>query len=215
MLNMATFLEKMKSQQKFLVLVYSTLTIQLIITFFIIFSLREHPLLSKITRQSIWLYFICAMALLLIIILVHMPLWLRVIMCLIFTTFMAAMLHSMSFFISEQVINQALIGTIAIFVSMTVFSCVVTWLGWNISWLSMYLFAGLIGLIVASCITLIINTNDPIIHKYLVFFGLILFSLFIIYDTNVILHNNAFKGNFIQASLDFYLSFINVFVRLL
>jgi FtsH-binding integral membrane protein len=54
------------------------------------------------------------------------------------------------------------------------------------------------------------NTN--IFHKLLLLFGLILFSIFIVYDTNIILNKN-YKGDYIDASLDFYLSFVNLFIR--
>ena len=43
--------------------------------------------------------------------------------------------------------------------------------------------------------------------------GLFLFSLFIIYDTNHILQREYY-GDFVTASLDYYLDIINVFVDL-
>jgi FtsH-binding integral membrane protein len=43
--------------------------------------------------------------------------------------------------------------------------------------------------------------------------GLALFSLFVIYDTNTILQRNYY-GDFITASLDYYLDIINIFLNL-
>jgi FtsH-binding integral membrane protein len=42
--------------------------------------------------------------------------------------------------------------------------------------------------------------------------GLMLFSLFVVYDTNTILQRNYY-GDFITASLDYYLDIINIFLN--
>jgi FtsH-binding integral membrane protein len=44
--------------------------------------------------------------------------------------------------------------------------------------------------------------------------GVVLFSLYIIYDTNHILQREYY-GDFITASMDYYLDILNVFVNLL
>ena len=44
--------------------------------------------------------------------------------------------------------------------------------------------------------------------------GLLLFSAFIVYDTNKILQKDYY-GDFVTASLDYYLDIINIFIRLL
>jgi FtsH-binding integral membrane protein len=47
-------------------------------------------------------------------------------------------------------------------------------------------------------------------NKLLALIGVVLFSMYIIYDTNKILQRD-YKGDFIAASLDYYLDFINLF----
>jgi FtsH-binding integral membrane protein len=47
-------------------------------------------------------------------------------------------------------------------------------------------------------------------NKLLALIGILLFSMYIIYDTNKILQRD-YKGDFIRASLDYYLDFINLF----
>jgi FtsH-binding integral membrane protein len=51
-------------------------------------------------------------------------------------------------------------------------------------------------------------------YKLLSIVSILLFSMFIIYDTNVILQRN-YVGDFITASLDYYLDIINIFINLL
>ena len=55
---------------------------------------------------------------------------------------------------------------------------------------------------------------EPAIVRYLTGFGLMLFSIYIVYDTNRILQKDYF-GDFVTASLDYYLDIINIFIRLL
>jgi FtsH-binding integral membrane protein len=52
-----------------------------------------------------------------------------------------------------------------------------------------------------------------IYHKIFAIIGILLFSAYIVYDTNVILQKNYF-GDFITASLDYYLDIINLFINL-
>ena len=44
--------------------------------------------------------------------------------------------------------------------------------------------------------------------------GIVLFSLYLIYDTNVIFRRD-YSGDFITASLDYYLDILNLFLNLL
>jgi FtsH-binding integral membrane protein len=50
--------------------------------------------------------------------------------------------------------------------------------------------------------------------KYLSVFTIFLFSVFIIYDTNIILQRD-YSGDFITASIDYYLDILNIFINLI
>jgi FtsH-binding integral membrane protein len=50
--------------------------------------------------------------------------------------------------------------------------------------------------------------------KVLAYIGLALFSLFVVYDTNQIL-SREYRGDFITASMDYYLDILNLFSNLL
>jgi FtsH-binding integral membrane protein len=55
---------------------------------------------------------------------------------------------------------------------------------------------------------------SSLLKKILVIGSLMVFSLYIMYDTNNILQRN-YSGDFITASLDYYLDIINIFSGLL
>jgi FtsH-binding integral membrane protein len=51
-------------------------------------------------------------------------------------------------------------------------------------------------------------------NKFLSFFGIILFAAYVLYDTNIILQRN-YSGDFITASMDYYLDILNLFSNFL
>ena len=55
--------------------------------------------------------------------------------------------------------------------------------------------------------------RSTMLIKTLAAIGIIIFSGYIIYDTNVILQRNYY-GDFITASLDYYLDILNIFTKL-
>jgi hypothetical protein len=74
------------------------------------------------------------------------------------------------------------------------------------------LLAALLMLIVVSIVFMFMGTYSTAV-KGLSVVGLLLFSLFVVYDTNTILQRNYY-GDFITASLDYYLDIINIFLNL-
>ena len=75
------------------------------------------------------------------------------------------------------------------------------------------LFYLLLSLILVSLVTIFSGAISGF-SKLLSIVGILLFSTYIIYDTNVILQRNYY-GDFITASLDYYLDIINLFINLL
>lgn len=72
------------------------------------------------------------------------------------------------------------------------------------------LFFGLILLIVMQLVGIFSGLH----MKWLNGFGLFLFALYIVYDTNTILARD-YRGDFIQASMDYYLDTVNIFLDIL
>ena len=75
----------------------------------------------------------------------------------------------------------------------------------------LFLFYSLFLLIIAQIFN--IFHKSTILMKLLAAIGIIIFSGYIIYDTNTILQRNYY-GDFITASLDYYLDIINIFIKL-
>ena len=111
-------------------------------------------------------------------------------------------------------IKTAFLGTISIFVSMFAFG--VALIASNIQLSAMFglgLFFALLFLLIISIIQYFI-IQSSFLYKIIVICSLMLFSVYIVYDTNSILQRN-YNGDFITASLDYYLDIINIFSGLL
>jgi FtsH-binding integral membrane protein len=72
------------------------------------------------------------------------------------------------------------------------------------------LFFGLLGLIIVR-FAMMLTSQISNYYKSMSIFGLILFSLYIVYDTNKILQKDYY-GDFITAALDYYLDILNLFL---
>ena len=75
------------------------------------------------------------------------------------------------------------------------------------------LFYALLILILFKIMQMFIPTSS-LTKKIAIIFSLLLFSVYVIYDTNSILQRNYY-GDFITASLDYYLDILNIFANLL
>jgi modulator of FtsH protease len=75
------------------------------------------------------------------------------------------------------------------------------------------LFFALLFLLIISIVQFFI-IQSSFLYKILVICSLMLFSVYIVYDTNSILQRD-YGGDFISASLAYYLDIINIFSNLL
>jgi FtsH-binding integral membrane protein len=111
-------------------------------------------------------------------------------------------------------IDIAIKGALAIFTFMMTFG--ITLAGFNVYLgyrFSAFLFWALLALIIAKLVY-IIDPQLSLAKKTLAYIGLGIFSLFVIFDTNQILSRD-YKGDFITASLDYYLDILNLFTNFL
>jgi FtsH-binding integral membrane protein len=76
----------------------------------------------------------------------------------------------------------------------------------------MILLGALLFLIIARLI--IMSTGLTQYNKISYIVGIILFAVYVLYDTNIILQRN-YSGDFITASLDYYLDILNLFTNFL
>lgn len=215
-----SFAKLLKQKQLFLTSVYVTLIVELIVTFTIVYQFRNHPALSKATKQSFWLYLILSFGLILVLTLLNLPIWLKLLLFTAFAVVTGGLLHNASYTMPTALIDQALFGAIGVFVTMTVLAFVLAAAGVDLGFMGLILLAALLGLLVATLVMILMgktrDENDKLTvgYKVLLVIGLILFSVYIMYSTNIMLQKD-YGFDFVSAAIDLYLWFINVFTNLL
>ena len=133
----------------------------------------------------------------------------------IFSILNGFIVGSLTKFFSFTDIKIALISVLVTFVLFFVFGLLTVMLKINLSWLGVLLFIGLVALIIRYLIMFIYPVKKST-YMMINTFGIVLFSLFIMYDTNKILmrYKNT-KVDCVRGALDYYLDLVNLFIRFL
>lgn len=197
----------------FVISVYLTLLCQLAITYLTRHLLSSDPILSKKVNKFLWIYIIFAFMLIIFITFIPMPIYMKFVIFSVFSVFQGLVLNNITKYFDKNDIRSAVLGIGMIFLTFAIFGIILLNMGITLKPFAGYLAGLLIGLIVASVIVIFIplkNSN----RKILLICGLIIFSLYVSYDTNVIFMRD-YGGDYISAALSFYLDIINIFIRLL
>jgi FtsH-binding integral membrane protein len=143
-----------------------------------------------------------------------MPPWLKFILFSLFSTAFGVILGYRKSGIDPGIVKSALVGTASIFVAMFTFGLALIASGIKLGFkFGLGLLIALFFLVIVSIVQIFI-AQSSLLKKILVIGSLMVFSLYIMYDTNNILQRN-YSGDFITASLDYYLDIINIFSGLL
>jgi hypothetical protein len=197
----------LKDKKDFLIYVFANLIVQLGITYYVMMNYNAKPEMSHL------LLFLSQIFIIFILALVPMPAWMKFILFSIFSVTFGIMLASLKKMVDPAILKTALVGTLGIFSGMFLTGLGLLLAGIELTGrFGLGLLAALLMLIVVSIVFMFMGTYSTAV-KGLSIVGLLLFSLFVVYDTNTILQRNYY-GDFITASLDYYLDIINIFLNL-
>ena len=198
-----------------LVKTFANLIFQLGITYYVMekTSMSKDKKKKENYKYTIILIFIYMFAFIFILGFIPMPAWLKFILFCGFSYCSGYILSNLKSFVSEEVIKNALLGTVSIFAIMFSLGLFMLLSGIKLGFrTAIFLFFCLLCLIIAKLFNNFTKKSSAI-SKNLTIIGIILFAIYIIYDTNKILQKNYY-GDFITASLDYYLDTINIFINL-
>lgn len=209
--NFNNFNTLLNSKKDFLIMIFANLITQLGITYYVMTNTKateddnhnlKHLLLTISTFVII--YFLA---------IVPMPSWFKFILFSVFSYIWGILLASFKLKINDNgLINMAMLGSIGIFVIMFLIGAFLLATGIQLGLKTgLFLFVSLLILIIAQIFSLF--HRSTMLIKTLAAIGIIIFSGYIIYDTNTILQRNYY-GDFITASLDYYLDILNIFTKL-
>lgn len=122
---------------------------------------------------------------------------------------LSAMIHIIN---DPKLVESAAISTLINFGLMFLLGLVIVYFGYDLSWLGILLFLGLFIIIVIQVIGMFSPQSDET-HKMIAYASVVIFSLYILYDTNNILlkYQNKSKSDCIVGAIDYYLDIINLF----
>lgn len=224
MSKLSNFTNLMRNKKELLHCIFFTLVTQITITivFIKIFNLTEYTThileLYKTSRMFsivVFLFFIGSLFLIYAMIATKLSYFQKYVIFTIFSLIEAFFLHIILSIYSDDTIQFAFYSTIAIFVSLFIFGLFVVYLGYDLSWLGIILFLSLFMLIIVSLITMFVG-NYTAYQKVFASVSLVIFLLYIIYDTNKILLKYQNTTDFcITGALDYYLDILNIFLDVL
>ena len=199
--------KRMYEKRNFLVLVFTNLLAQLGITYYIM-NKTNNPDISIIPL------FLAQILIILIIVTVPMPESVKFALFCLFSYTFGLMLSRYKHKTDPLTINTAIQGAMTVFGLMLATGVALSAGGIHLgAKFGALLFWSLLLLIIFRLI-FVLGAKMSQAHKVLSFIGIILFSLYVVYDTNMILQRN-YNGGFISASMDYYLDIINLFSSIL
>ena len=217
--DLSQLFKLISEKRGFFALILATLVAQLSITYYVSENVKiedeknETKDANKFNPKLIGAY-IGAFVLILILAFITMPPWLKFILFSLFSGAFGIILGYRKSGLDPNIIKSALLGTASIFVLMFTFGIALIASGIKLGLtFGLGLLFALLFLTILSIVQFFI-AESSFLKKILVIGSLMLFSLYIMFDTNSILQRN-YNGDFITASLDYYLDIIYIFNGLL
>ena len=209
--NFSNFNTLLNSKKEFLIMIFANLITQLGITYYVMTNTKVAE--ADDHNLKYWLLIITTFVIIYFLAVVPMPSWLKFILFSVFSYIWGILLASLKLKINDDgLINMAMLGSIGIFVVMFLIGIILLVTGIQLGLKTgLFLFVSLLILIIVKIFSLF--QKSTILLKTLAAIGIVIFSSYIIYDTNVILQRNYY-GDFITASLDYYLDILNIFSNL-
>jgi FtsH-binding integral membrane protein len=205
--KMGNLIKLMYEKKEFLILVFANLIAQLGITYYVMERTNKIDI-------SIWPLFIAQLIIIFVMALVPMPGFVKFLLFCFFSYTSGLMLSVLKNKYSSDMINVAIQGSMTVFAFMLAAGVALFAGGINLGYkFGAILFWSLLALIVARLV-FVLGAKMNQAHKILSFIGIILFALYVLYDTNKILQRDYY-GDFITASMDYYLDIINLFTSFL
>lgn len=148
-------------------------------------------------------------ALFLLLIFVPMPVTVKMCLYTCASVCLGAVLRRATAYLPAGLVQVALLSTIAVFSVLLAAGIMLAAAGYDLSGAGMLLCAALMAVIITQLVDRLMAAA-PRKSKTLATICLIIFSMFVVYDTNIMLRKD-YAGDVVTASLEYYLDFVNIF----
>lgn len=198
--------------------IFITLFIQLIITTITVLFEQKYKffLNSKIVRLNKLLFTGLTLAvtigLVFLMAMPSIPFFIKQILFLLLSITFGLLLSLVIHYINDpNIIKSALIATISNFILLFIIGLIIVYLGYDLGWMGIYLIIALLVIFTLNIINAL-SSKSSLFKKILSMAIVLLFSLFILYDTNnILLKYGNTNNDCIRGALDYYIDIINLF----
>ena len=196
-------------KKTFLLQIFGNLIFQILVTFVIFYNLKV-----DFVNNNLYLILLVVIqfGILFIFAFVQMPIFFKFLLMTLFSALWGLIFTGLKKHVPDEVIKTAILGVLGIFVTMFLFGLLLVAFGVYLDYRFGLALLGLLLLLIIVSIILIFMNKYKAVHKGIAVVTIVLFSLFIIYDTNNILYGPS--DDPIGASMDYYLDFMNIFSAL-
>jgi len=209
-LNLQEIINLFNEKKFFLIQIFTNLIFQILVTFVIAYNINTDIIDNNITFILLILILFVIIFLLSVI---PMPPFLKFILFTLFSGITGILFSKVKNYSARNIIKTSLLGALGIFISMFLFGVLLIFFGIHLGYKFGLVLLYLLLVFIICIIVLHFMNKFSTYHKILAIIGLIIFSIYIIYDTNQILQRKN-DNDFISASLDYYLDIINIFNNL-
>lgn len=216
------FSKLIRSKKTLLVCIFLTLMFQILVSYITMKLDQKHDLLGE-TLKNTWSSFVLLFLMIGLIFMMKnrkYPFAVQQGFFVLFSVLIGLMLSAVIHTIKDKhIVEASVIATLLNFIAFLILGFIIVYFGYNLDWLGIVLFISLVGLIISRFFLIFVPDNNEYkkMSSYLSIFAVIVFSLYILYDTNIILlrYKNKDKTDCISGALDYYLDIVNLFTSYL
>jgi len=208
-----SIVQLISNKKEFLVKIFATLITQLSLTYYVMTHYdRKNDTERRIPNK--WILILLSLGVIIVMAIVPMNIYFKFGLFTAFSALTGFLFSDLMTITSPAAVKVAVMGTLGIFATFFIVGAFLLASGIALGFRTgMVLLCSLLLLIVAMVVSIFLRDYNAF-SQSLTGIGLFLFSMYILYDTNRILQKDYY-GDFVTASLEYYLDIINIFIRLL
>jgi FtsH-binding integral membrane protein len=220
MSRLTEFSRLLRSKKDLMLCIFMTLMLQLSISIATMKFDQERQLLKD--YNPIMVSIVGILIIIFIIYKIHDPklsFFVKQLLFLVISVFFGLLISQVVHLIDDKkVVEAAAISTLVNFGVMLLVGLVIVYFKYDLGWMGIFLFIALLSVIITRIFLLFTDKEQREKNNYyLSRFVVLLFSLYILYDTNNILlkYKNKDKTHCIMGALNYYLDILNLFTEYL
>jgi modulator of FtsH protease len=208
-LDLKKLFDIMNKKKIFLLQIFTNLIFQILVTFVVFYNVKIDMIKNNFT---LILLVLLQFGIIFMLNLLDLPIFFKFLLMTLFSGIWGLIFVGLKNRVSPEIIKTAIFGALGIFIGMFIFGLLLVAFGVYLDYKIGFVLLGLLLLLIITSIVLMLMKKYHGVHKGIAVITIILFSLFIIYDTNNILYGPITDP--IGASMGYYLDIINIFTSI-